>query len=387
LRSVSRPTQHRSVSTVLAGVLVRTLTLVVCGVLPVVSLYYVWTDAVAGSAVAPDFGYYYPTAEALLDGEPIYPQGPLEFTSGFVLEYVYPPLTAILVTPFTALSLDVASAVFCVLLFATLVASLALLGVRDWRCYGLAFVWPPVLDAVETGNITSFLVLGAALAWRFRSSALRAGASLGVALALKLVLWPLVVWLAVTRRWSAAAASVLVGVAVVVASWAVIGFEGLFEYPALLRELSELMEPESYSVYALGLDLGVPSPVARLLWLLVAVGALAGVAVVGRRGHDGASFVLAIAAALAWSPVVWIHYVALVLVAIAVAQPRLSAAWFVGLPMQLVVTTGAYNGSTFQTAAVLVLTALALALAFRAATGNEARPRVVAARPVVAPAG
>lgn len=347
--------------------MVRVATVVVCAVLPAISVAYVWGDVVAGSDIAPDFSYYYSTAQAVLDGKAIYPASDEEFdiSSGFVLEYVYPPLTALVVTPFTAVSLDVASPVFCVLLFVVLIASLALVGVRDWRCYGLALVWPPALDAVETGNVTILLMLTAALAWRFRDHALATGASLGAGLALKLLLWPVAIWLLATRRWRASSWTVGVAIALVVASWAVVRFDGIGEYPDLLRRLTKVMERESYSIYALGLDLGLPSEVARAAWVALAAGLLAGVVVLARRGDERGGFALALAAAVACSPIVWIHYFTLILLAVAVVHPKLGAAWFVGVPMQLIVTSGAYNGSTFQTAAVLALAALAIALALR----------------------
>ena len=353
--------------TALSAALVRVATIVVCAVLPAISVAYVWGDVVAGSDIAPDFSYYYSTAQDLLDGEGIYPASDEDFdiASGFVLEYVYPPLTALVVTPFTAVSLDVASPVFCVLLFILFIASLALVGVRDWRCYGLALVWPPALDAVETGNVTIPLMLTAALAWRFRDRALVTGASLGVGLALKLLLWPVAIWLLATRRWRASFWTVGVASALVVVSWAIVRFDGIGEYPDLLRRLTKVMERESYSVYALGLDLGLPSEVARAAWVALAAGLLAGVVVLARRGDERGAFALALAAAVACSPIVWIHYFTLVLLAIAVVHPKLGAAWFVGVPMQLIVTSGAYNGSTFQTAAVLALAALAIALALR----------------------
>ena len=46
------------------------------------------------------------------------------------------------------------------------------LGVRDWRCYGLLLLWPPVISAVQTGNVTLWFALAAALAWRFRDRTL-----------------------------------------------------------------------------------------------------------------------------------------------------------------------------------------------------------------------
>jgi hypothetical protein len=161
-----------------------------------------------------------------------------------------------------------------------------------------------------------------------------------------------------------------------------VGFEGLDEYPDLLRRLSAIMERESYSLYALGLDLGLPSEAARILWFTFATCLLAGVVVMGRRGDDRAAFVLALAAVVACSPIVWIHYFTFIVLAVAIARPRLSLAWLVGIPMQLVVETGAYNGSTFQTAAVLALGALAITLALR--DPFAAPPPRPATRPVFA---
>jgi hypothetical protein len=146
-------------------------------------------------------------------------------------------------------------------------------------------------------------------------------------------------------------------------SWAVVGFRGLTEYPDLLRRLSDRQDDRAYTVYALGVDLGIPPSLAWALWLATATTLLAACVVLARRGDDQRAFVLALAAALAFSPIVWLHYFSLLLVAVAVAQPRLAPIWFVGIPLQVVVDTGVYNGSTFQTAAVLLAAAVTIALA------------------------
>ena len=139
--------------------------------------------------------------------------------------------------------------------------------------------------------------------------------------------------------------------ATVLASWAVVGFRGFAEYPELVRRLTDRMDERSYSVYALGVDVGLPASVAWGLWLATAVAVLGACVVLARRGDEQRAFVLALAAAIAFSPIVWLHYFALLLVAVAVAQPRLAPIWFIGIPLQVVVDTGVYNGSTFQTAA------------------------------------
>ena len=60
---------------------------------------------------------------------------------------------------------------------------------------------------------------------------------------------------------------------------------------------------------------------------------LAAVVVLARRGDERRAFVVAVAAALACSPIVWLHYFALLLVVVAVAEPRLGLLWFVPLAM------------------------------------------------------
>ena len=62
----------------------------------------------------------------------------------------------------------------------------------------------PVLSAVRLGTLTPLLVLALAILWRWRDRRWVAGGSLAVAISLKLFLWPLVVWLLLTRRFRAA---------------------------------------------------------------------------------------------------------------------------------------------------------------------------------------
>jgi alpha-1,2-mannosyltransferase len=330
--------------------------------LPLLAMTLVFVNVARGGLVTDFEQAFYPAAEALLGGEDLYPDvdDPV-VASGAA--YVYPPLTAILAVPLTVLSVAAAGYVVMALLVAAVLLTLFVLGIRDWRCYGLVLLWPPVISAIQTGNITILLGLGAALAWRFRDHAWAGAASLGVSLAAKLIVWPLLLWQAVTGRLRAAFVSLALGVVLVAASWAMIGFEGLRNYPDLLRRIQELEESEGYTIYALAYDLGASSALARALGLAVAVGLLASVVVVGRRGEERRAFALAVAAALTCSPIVWLHYFALLLISVAVAEPRLGAAWFV--PLAMYASTGTYNGTTLQTAVTVAAAALTVALAVR----------------------
>lgn len=317
------------------------------GVLLLLFMLVVW-----GDAEVVDFHSFYVAGTAVLHGESPYP------------EYVYPPLTAIVSAPLALLPLGLAEAIVLSGLAAGVVATLFVVGVRDWRCYGLAFLWPPVLSAIQTGNITILLGLAAALAWRFRARPLPCSLSVGITLAAKFFLWPLVFWLAATRRYVAAVLTCVAGAGILVLSWAAIGFAGIGEYGNVVRRVQGVVQGDSYTAYVVALDLGASPTVARVVWLTLAFALLVGCVALARRANDQGAFVLAIAASLAFTPIVWLHYFALLLVAVAVAQPRLGPAWFV--PLAMVLTPGSGSPTPFETSMTIVVAGLTVALALRA---------------------
>ena len=93
------------------------------------------------------------------------------------------------------------------------------------------------------------------------------------------------------------------------------------------------------------------------------MGLLAAVVWAGRRGDERSAFILTVAAALALSPIVWLHYFALLLIVVALAQPTLGLVWFV--PLAMVVTPGSGHPTPFETGATLAIAALTIALALR----------------------
>jgi len=330
--------------------------------LPLWALYVTFIDYALHGGHLTDFkNTFYPAAEAVRHGISPYSH-PGDDVVALGRAYVYPPLAALVSVPLTLLSLGAAQVLVALLLVASVVLTLWVLGVRDWRCYGLVFLWPPFLAAVKTGNITALLALGAALTWRYRDRATIAGATVGVSLAAKLFLWPLLLWMGAARRWRALVFAVGVALALLLVSWTAIGFAGLGDYPNLLRRLQTIEAPQSYTVYALGLDVGAPGWLARGLWIALGLGLLVALALVVRRGDERRGFILALAATLACSPIVWLNYFVLLVVVVAIAQPRLGPAWFV--PLLMYGSASTYNGTTLQNVLTLVAAALTLALAF-----------------------
>jgi hypothetical protein len=244
--------------------------------------------------------------------------------------YVYPPPAAQLTLLTLPLSPQVARAVVTIVLGAALVGALLLLGVRDWRCHAVVLGWPATVSAFQTANVSIPLLLGAAVAWRLRAT--WAGpVALGLTYAVKPVLWPLVFWQAAAGRRLAAAAAIAVGLCTALVSWAAIGFDGLTDYPEILRTLNRLQEHESYSVFAVAKALGAPAPAARGLWIVVAFAFVALCVDAARRGREAVSFALAVGATLALSPAVWLHYLVALAVPLALARPRLGLLWFLPL--------------------------------------------------------
>src|SRR5919204_436965 len=184
--------------------------------------------------------------------------------------YIPPPLLAVLSAALSLLPMVPAAIVLDVVSTAALALALRIVGVRDWRVYGLALTSFPCVSTIVLGQPDGLLALGVALAWRYRSS-WRGAAAVGTVVALKLLAWPLLVWFVATRRLKQAA--VAAGLAVVLA---------------------------------------------------VAVAAIV-VRLAGDR--DLGVFTAALAFGLLASPILWTHYLVVLLVPLAITHRRADAAW------------------------------------------------------------
>lgn len=304
-----------------------------------------------GSDRAVDFHYaFWPAARDVLDG-----RSPFPVVVNFDhLPFVYPAPAALLFAPFGLLPRTVADVVFTVILAASLVVALRLLHVRDSRCYGIAFLWAPVFSALQTANLTLLLALGLAVLWRLRNRTLAAGVVAALLVALKIFLWPVFVWLAVRRGLRAATWSILATILMTLGSWWVIDFAGFAEYPKLVRLVDRVESPKSYNLLGLGMRLGLGHTAATALMFAIAGVVLVAAVVVGRVEADGQrSFALTVAVALLVSPVVWLHYFALLVVPVAILRPRFGPIWL--LPLLLWPAPVMVAGPTWWALAPLIV--------------------------------
>jgi alpha-1,2-mannosyltransferase len=276
--------------------------------------------------------------------------------------FVYPAPIAVVAAPFGALPFAVAAAIFSAILLAAIVLALRLLGVRDWRCYGLAFMSMSATTGVLIGTLSPLLALGAAVAWRYRNRAWIVGAAIAAMIVAKLFLWPLAIWLLATRRFRATAATAVVAVSVLFLGWAVIGFAGLRSYPSLLHSIAKTEQYRGYSTVALAHALGFSSAGERAVLLCVAI-ALVLLVVVTARSRDGdrRAFALAVLGSLLVSPIVWMHYLVLLLVPIALASPTLTPLWFLPLATWIL-DNGPSDGVLWRIVVALAIVAGCLAV-------------------------
>ncbi len=244
----------------------------------------------------------------------------------------YPPFLLVLAAPLSLLPVGLADLVFVVLSGASVIVALRLLGVRDWRCFVVAGLSWPVVEGVWLGNVSPLLLLGAAIAWRWRDRVWPVAAAVASVVVAKLFVWPLGFWLLATRRFRTFARAALIAVLAMAVGWAAIGFDDLTAYPRLLLNVASIGEGRGCSLVASLIAVGVSPGTARIIALACGLGLIA-VAWRLARLPDGdrRAFGLVVVASLIATPVAWVHYLVLLFIPIALLSPGLSALWF--LPM------------------------------------------------------
>ena len=312
--------------------LVRALELWLLAVTPVVLLVGAARSWSHSHTLAWDFDRaYLPAAHLVVHGSS--PYGPLTRAAlSSQTAFVYPPLGAFLAAPFTVLPAHAADVLVTVLAALAVPGILALVGVRDWRCYGATLLWMPTISAIHLGTVAVVLALGVALLWRWRDHAVRAGLVLGLVVALKLFVWPLVLWLVITRRFKAALVAACSSVVFLLVPWIPLGGAGLTAYPHRLSELSSLEAKRGFSPAALLAHLGVGWTVAQAVGYALGVALL--VLAYRRRSSQETALALLCSASLLLTPILWPNYLLIMLVPLALLRPRFGVVWL--LPIVLI---------------------------------------------------
>lgn len=307
-------------------------------------------------------GGMWKAGRALLAGKSPYPPPDVQLLLRERNAFIPPPLLALIAIPFAALPWTLAIILWNLVCVAALAAALYLVGVRDWRLYPLAVCSYPFVSSLGFGQSEALLALGLAAAWRWRDST--GGAiAVGGLIAAKLLLWPLAIWLLLTRGVRAACTALAAALALLAASWACIGFKGLAAYPSLLAADARAFDDRTHSVTSGLMRIGAPVAIAQLLAI-----ALAGAVVMAivRRNSPGnrTYFVAAIAFSLLASTLMEMHYLTVLLVLLAIARPRLDALWLFAINI-FWLSPQEPPRALWQVGLVVASTVLILACAFK----------------------
>ncbi len=312
-----------------------------------------------------DFDSFWRSARAFLGGGDIY-------DAGARLVNLNPPVWTVLISPLGLLEAIDAYRLFVV------VSILLVLGYLAWTAEelrlrpvwavvgaGLLLLSSPLLSTLALGQVYPVLALGLVAAWISdrRDRHWPSGASLGLVVALKPSLAPVLLWPLVRRRWGAFLAACVSGLAATLVGLVVAGPSATFRYVRILNEGFASAYWDNASIPAAATRFFTEhrfgENVATLPWMVyvgyaVGIGVVALTAVRIRGGGEAGLWAL-VAASLLASPIAWHNYLVLLApgVLLLLARGWISPALFLlalqAIPAQwpLLWNDGGTIGATF----------------------------------------
>jgi alpha-1,2-mannosyltransferase len=268
-----------------------------------------------------DFDTFWRSASAFWEGGKVY-------ATGADLENLNPPFWVLLISPFGLLEPLVAYRFFVLITLSITVAYLAWvadeLRVRPaWAVIGgvMLILSSPLLATLALGQIYPILGFGLVVAWMAdrRERQRISGAALGLVVAIKPTLAPVLLWPLVRRRWGTFWAAIVTGAAATLVGAVVVGFGATLDWLRLLSESSASPYWDNASLPSAAARLFTDNPYARHVatwaWTIPVAYAL-GIAAIAftatRTMWDAEAGLWAlVAAALLASPIAWHNYLVL----------------------------------------------------------------------------
>ena len=290
-----------------------------------------------------------------LDGKNPYPAPDSPLLQYANLNYPAPMFVALV--PLNLTSFRVSRIIWSFAVIAMVVLTLAALGVRDLRLYALWLACAPVVAGLMWGSPTIPMLLASALIWRWRDSPRRAGLTLGIAIAFKLLLAPMILWLLFTRRYLAAAIAATSAIVITLVAWAAISFHGMVDYPELISSSSRLQVPNGMLLVSLVNHLGAGATQSEVVGVIAALALFAGA---WRCRTDAAlSFALTLIGIQFATPIFHLSNLGFFVVVLALIVPRFTWVWLL-LPIMWLTAHISPLYSHSPTAVAALGTAIAL---------------------------
>ena len=190
---------------------------------------------------------------------------------------------------------------------------------------GVAAVSEAVLVDMNLGNVSILVLFASVVAWRTLDRPVGA-ASIAFAMTVRPTFAIFLVWWALRRRWLEIVICVVTGLVIVALTLPFVGLDGYRQFLTLLRNLSDVTGvPNNQDFGSSVARLGLPSIASTGALLMGYVIAVVAIVVSLRRGAE-VSFLVTLGATLLLSPLLWDHYLVLVLPAIGFLLERRTVA-------------------------------------------------------------
>jgi alpha-1,2-mannosyltransferase len=268
-----------------------------------------------------DFDTFWRSARAFWEGRDVY-------ATGAELKNLNPPVWVLLISPLGLLEPLVAYRCFVLITLFVTVGYLAWMAGEmrlrpAWAVTGtvMLLLSSPLLATLALGQIYPVLALGLVAAWIAdrRGKLVLSGGVLGLVVALKPSLLPVLLWPLVRRRWRAVVAAILAGAVATLIGAAVVGFAATLDWLRLLSDSSARPYWDNASLPSAAARLFTDNPyaqhVATWTWTIpvaytLGIAAIVVTAARVRGGAEAGLWALAAAALLA-SPIAWHNYLVL----------------------------------------------------------------------------
>lgn len=281
-----------------------------------------------------DVGFYYRIdldvyrlgGSVFADGGPLYGAMP-PTSSGIGLPFTYPPLAAVVFSPMSAISLEAAGVVLTALslvaLFATLVLTLASVGVAPrttllWAALAAAtaaLTLEPVYSTLDYGQVNIVLMVFVAADCLLKKTPWPRGVLIGFVAAVKLTPAAFVLFFLVRKDFRAAATTVVSFVAFGALGFLLTRADSWQYWTDTLFDSGRIgtpAYPANQSITGVLARLGVDESLRSVLWLALSAAAFALAAVAMHRAFTAGATALALCVnallALLVSPVSWSHH-------------------------------------------------------------------------------
>ena len=248
--------------------------------------------------------------------------------------YLYSPVLGVSLLPVAGMAIADSSIIWFGLRVIAMVVACGLMPVKPIVrvfAFVVATFSLAVIEDLVLGNVSVLLLLPLVVAWRWLDEPIGAIAQ-ALAISVRPMLGILIVWQLLRRRWRAVAWTLAAGLVLMLLSLPFVGVGGYTDYITVLTNAGGFSgQHENRDIASTVLGLGADETVATLALFGGYAVAIAAMLLSLRRDPD-IGFVVTVTASLLLSPLLWDHYLAMLVLPAAFLADRVRPV-FILLPL------------------------------------------------------